>query len=201
MDSNKKRKIGFDLDDVLLNFSDALRFHLNRLLKKDFERSDMTSFRVENVYGITGEEMRKIIDNFYLHDDHINAEPMEGAVESIKNLAEKNDLYIVTAKPDHLEKITLDWVNKYFPGIFKEIHFANHFNSLKKKKMKSQICTENGIEIFVDDALDNSLDLANKGIPVLMPDRPWNQTNDLPELIKRVYSWEEIMRELNKNLI
>ncbi len=195
------RKIGFDLDDVLMNFSDALRFHLNILLNKNHERSDMTSFRIENVYGITGEEMRKIIDNFYLHDDHINAEPMEGAVESIKNLAEKNILYIVTAKPDHLEKITLDWVNKYFPGMFKEIHFANHFNNLKKKRMKSQICTENGIEIFVDDALDNSLDLANKGIPVLMPDRPWNQTTALPKLVTRVHTWEEIIMKLDNCLI
>lgn len=197
MNSEHKRKIGFDLDDVLLNFSDALRFHLNKLLEKNFERSDMVSFRIENVYGITGEEMRKLIGDFYSHTDHINAKPIHGAVEAISALSENNNLYIITAKPDHLQDMTLEWVNKYFPNIFQEIHFANHFNDSKKKRMKSEICKEIGLEIFVDDALDNSTELSKNGIKVLMPDRPWNQANDLPELVTRVYSWEEIIQKLS----
>jgi len=201
MNHKSKRKIGFDLDDVLLNFSDALRIHLNNIFQKNFERSHVTSFRIENVYGITGEEMRKIINNFYLHDDHLRAEPMEGSKIALSKLAEDNTIYVVTAKPDHLEKITLNWINKHFPNIFREIHFANHFSDLSKKRYKSEICIENGIEIFVDDALDNAIELAGKGIPVLMPDRPWNQANDLPPLVTRVYSWEEIIQKLDKSLL
>ena len=186
------KNIGFDLDDVLLNFSDTLRIHYNNRFEKNFEREDMTTFYLEEVWGISVEEVHKILDDFYYHDDHINSLPIEGAVEAVKKLAENNDLYIITAKPDSLEQKTLEWVEKYFAGAFKNIHFANHTDKERKCK-KSEICKELKIDIFVDDSLHNAEDVAGVGIPVLLPDTPWNQTDKLPPLVTRVYSWEEII--------
>ncbi len=192
----KSRNIGFDLDDVLLNFSDAFRLHVNKALNKKLKRKDMTSFWLEDVYGVSSEEIKTLLMNFYEHKDHINCLPIKGSIEGIQELAKNNNLYIITAKPDHLEKITNEWVNKHFPNSFINTQFANsHYNKERSRK-KSEICKELNIEIFVDDSIDNAIDLASEGIPVLLPDMPWNQVDKLPPLVTRVYSWEEIIEHL-----
>lgn len=199
MNNIKKRKIGFDLDDVLLNFSDALREHFNLKLNRNIQRKDIVTFNIEHSYGISKQEARELIDNFFFHVDHHKALPVDGAIKSIKLLSENFDLFIVTAKPESLRDHTEKWIEKYFNDIFKDIHFANHFDPKFAKRNKSEICKELGIEIFIDDSIDNALDIAGSGVPVLLFDAPWNQTDALPENVTRVYSWEEIVEKL-KNL-
>ncbi len=196
MYSQKIKNIGFDLDDVLLNFSDAIREHFNLKFNKNIQRKDIVAFDLEHSYGITKQEARQLIDDFFFHEDHHRALPVEGAVEATKQLSEIFDLYIITAKPESLRDHTELWIKKYFEDNFKDIHFANHYGAQFVKRNKSDMCKELGIEVFIDDGLHNALDVAGSGIPVLLFDKPWNQSDELPELVTRVHSWEEILQKL-----
>ncbi len=198
--ADKSKNIGFDLDDVLLNFSDILRDHMNEKYKKNVQRDEINTFQIEGHFGISSIEARETIDNFFFHDDHLKAIPIKGSQEAIERLSKSNNLHIITAKPDMLEQITKEWLDKHFPNKFKAVYFANWFIKNEKKRNKSEICLETGTDIFIDDSLDTAVDVSSVGIPVLLFDKPWNQKVDLPDNVTRVYSWEEIEREVN-NLI
>lgn len=191
------KKIGFDLDDVLLNFSDSLRGHMNQKYGKSIKREDLTTFYIEEIFGITSDDSRSVIDSFFFHDDHAQSLPMDGAQKVVEKLSANNKLYIITAKPSSLEKHTAEWLEEYFPAMFEKVHFANFFDTKEKRRKKSEICIELGIEIFIDDSIDNAHDVSSVGIPVLLFDAPWNQTDELPPLVTRVRSWEEIDVILN----
>ena len=54
------------------------------------------------------------------------------------------------------------------------------------------------ISVMIDDSLKHARDCASQGVYVLLADfgYPWNQTAKLPENIKRVHSWKEIVDEV-----
>ncbi len=196
MSHKKHKNIGFDLDDVLLNFSDALREHMNRKYEMNVQRYELKTFYIEEFFGISPEETRRAIDVFFFHDDHAKSMPMEGAREVVEELSKDNKLFIVTAKPNTLEQQTIGWLDKHYPGIFEQVHFANFFGTGIERRKKSDICRELNLDIFIDDSLDNAIDVAGAGIPVLLFDSPWNQIENLPPLVLRVYSWSDILKAL-----
>ncbi len=195
------KKIGFDLDDVLLDMSDLILTHLNTQLNKNISKEDLTTFHyIEEVFGLNEDETNKYMEYLYSDAGHKNVRPVTGAVESISRIGKNNEIYIVTAKPDTLEKNTKEWLNSHFLPVFKDVHFTNQYMSKKIQKRKSDICEAMGIQIFVDDSLSNAKDISSVNIPVLLFDTPWNQTDVLPDLVKRVYSWDEIEKEI-ENLL
>ncbi len=197
MNTKKSKRIGFDLDDVLLNFNEAQLYHANKKYDKNVEKKDIKTFLfLEENFGIPTVDAISMLDNFFFHDDHLNVLPVEGAQEVVKKLSEYNELFIITAKPDALEEVTKKWLEKYFTGLFENVHFANHFLSVDKRRKKSEICLELQLDYFIDDSIDYATDVASVGIPVLLLDTPWNQTDKLPENITRVYSWTDIEKKL-----
>ena len=187
--------IGFDLDDVLLNFNDALHPYHNSRYGTSYQIENITSFDLAKLWGVSEEEKNKRVLDFYSSPEHWDAEPVAGAVKGIKNLKQYHNLSIITAKPEELKDKTLEWLNKHFPKMFDGIHFVNHYGS-GQRRGKGEVCNELAMEIFVDDSLDNVKDVANCGIPVLLFDAPWNQGEVKPP-ITRVHSWDEIVKILS----
>lgn len=189
------------MDDVLLNFNEALLVHANRKYNKNIKIDDIDTYLfLEEKFGVSGEEVVSTLNNFFFHADHIEASPNSEAIDVVNNLSKKFDLLIITAKPETLKDSTNEWLNKHYTNMFSELHFANHFGLTEKKRKKSEICQELGIDIFVEDSLGNALDVSSVGIPVLLIDKKWNQDDNLPDLVKRVHSWSEIEKEI-ENLI
>lgn len=192
----KEINIGFDLDDILLDFNNAYRVHLNKKYNKDTKREDYYSIYSGDVFQLSEEEAESALDNFFFHNDHLTATTVDGSEEIVKRLSQKYNLEIITAKPDTLEEHTKTWLDKYFPDMFSIVHFANWFSKDKEKRKKSDICKERNISVFIDDSLETAIDISSIGIPVLLFDTPWNQTEALPKGVIRVFSWEEIEKEI-----
>lgn len=188
--------IGFDLDDVLLDFRETLHVYHNNNYGTNYKREQFKE-ALEEMWNCTIEESKKRVFNFYQSSEHRNAEPINGAVEKIKKLKQHHILHVVTARPEELKNITLEWLDKYFPQTFDGIHFTNQYQYHEKGpiRTKGEVCKELGIEFFVDDSLCNVNDIANFGIPALLFDGPWNQGEVKPP-IRRVYSWDEIVEIL-----
>ena len=63
-----------------------------------------------------------------------------GAMHSLKRLGSMFDLVVVTSRQHVIRDSTLRWIDLHFPGIFKEVHFGNHWAMEGTSKPKSQIC-------------------------------------------------------------
>ena len=188
--------IGFDLDDILLNFQDTLRGYHNIQYGTNLKREDDKVWNLWERWGCTPEDSKQRVFDFYEHEMHLNALPMPGSVEGINILKKNHQLFVITARPESIKGKTLKWLDKYFPQVFQQGVFTNLFYGDGNKRKKSEVCKELGIEIFVEDAMHNAEDLAEAGIPILLLDAPWNQSEVKPP-ITRVYSWDEIMERLN----
>lgn len=190
------KKIGIDLDDVLLNFNDPfLNFH-NENFGTTYRREDITNFNVEEIWGIPTETLRDRLSQFYDTHHHESAPPIEGAVEAIKELSKNNKLYIITSSPQTAEGKIRIWLKKHFGEAFEEIHFTKKDISSERRN-KGEMCRELGLELFIDDHPDNAEKISAIGIPVYLFDTPWNQ-GEVGPLVKRVRTWSEIVEDLNK---
>ncbi|KAF9197992.1 hypothetical protein BGZ49_001335, partial [Haplosporangium sp. Z 27] len=113
-------------------------------------------------------------------------------------------LVIVTARQQFVADLTKKFVDRHFPGIFESIYFANHYLTEQEKltfvsKPKSVICRDVHAQLLIDDSLENAIEVAKAGIPVLLFDLQgaykWNKLKEgekLPDKVTRVKSWKEV---------
>ncbi len=189
--------IGIDLDDVLLDFNSSLCVFHNQKYGTNYKLSDITKFRFEEIWNITFEQIVARIAEFYEHDLHWNSTPIPGAVSAIEKLQQKHRLIIVTAKPDSLKDKTAEWLQMHYGNAFASVHFIGslHGNKDGKKRTKREVCDELGIDMFIEDSMENAVNIASPTRPVFLLDKPWNQ-GELVGNIKRVKGWEGVMEVL-----
>ncbi|KAK3819781.1 MAG: hypothetical protein J3Q66DRAFT_335504 [Benniella sp.] len=204
---NSPRKvIAVDLDEVLARTSLAIADFHNDTYGTSLTMDDFISYDFTKVWGGTREESiakwRLFFDSPYFH----KVEPVEGSLETLKLLKSRRySLVIVTARQQFVADLTKKFVDRHFPGIFESIYFANHFLTEEEKlsfvsKPKSVICRDVHAQLLIDDSLENALEVAKAGIPVLLFDLhgnyKWNKIPDdhppLPDKITRVKNWKEI---------
>lgn len=193
-------KIGIDFDDVVADSMAAIiKFH-NERYGTTLTMSGAISFKFEEVWGGTMEEAVKKVDSFFDEDQVVHLHPKEGALKAINDLKKRgHELWIVTGRKTRDVEQTERWLAHHLPGIFSGVHYANFFEigDAAKPIKKSDICKKLGITLMVDDNLPTVIDCAGVGIQSLLLDRPWNQSNEpLPSGVTRVFSWDEIGREV-----
>lgn len=190
-------KIGLDLDDVLLDFNNALcQFH-NTRYGTAYSRNDVRYYALGKVWLCSDQEATERVGAFYDSPEHATTPPVPGAVIGIKKLCEHHDLYIITSKPERMRPLTEKWLCTHFPRVFKELVFTNYFlEGSVNKQSKVEACSRLGITAFVDDCLDHTSQLAAANIKTLLLDCPWNQGNLPHPAIKRVYSWKDVVSTL-----
>jgi hypothetical protein len=54
------------------------------------------------------------------------------------------------------------------------------------------------LDVIVEDSLEEALEWTCKVKNVLVYDQPWNQSLNVKGLMRRVFSWDEIYREINQ---
>lgn len=194
----QSKKIGVDLDDVLLAIIAGLFPWHNRLYGTNNHEDDVRPFELSSSWGCTPEEAISRVLDFYQTTEHAECLPIPGAVEAMNTLRQNNELVIVTSKPADLEAMTHAWVEKYFPQTFQGIYFTSSFITPEHKQVKkSELCRDLGIEIFIDDSITNIVDVATACEHAFLFDRPWNQEKVLlPANVTRAHSWEEVVQKI-----
>lgn len=192
-------KIGLDLDDVLASFQVKwLSFH-NKVYKTKIKYKDVTCFNLAIVFDLDEQTVWKRIHEFYESDEFKSIKPVPGAVSSVKALAKKHELFVVTARKTSLRKITEEWLFMHFGKIFNGIVLTNlaSENASDIAVPKEVACANLGIEIFVDDSPGYAQKINAKGVKTLLFNKPWNSLETMPSSITRVKSWREIFSLIN----
>jgi len=191
-----KKKIGIDLDDVLLDFSGALIPWHNANYGTKYRYEDMTSYNLEDILQCPRYEIDRRMTDFHFSEEHYNALPIPGAALALERLSQDHSLIVITSKADEMRPSMEAWLAKHFPNLIESVHFTNHhLGDKSKKRKKSDVCREEGVQIFIDDACIHVTDVADICEKVFLLDRPWNQ-EALHPAVTRVHSWEDILKKL-----
>lgn len=189
-------KLGFDLDDVVVNTIPSIVNFYNNRYGGCYMPKDIVSFNLWEVgIGRDREEAIQIVDEFFGLDDSEEMPLIEGSVESLHKLhSEGNKINIVTSRPLRFRVKTNRFLNRHLRKIPYEIFYSGDFH--KQEQTKAEICSRIGIDLMVEDCLQYALKF--RDIKVCLLDKPWNQDGDLPENLVRVYNWNEILKEIEK---
>jgi uncharacterized HAD superfamily protein len=188
--------IGVDFDDVLFACNEALCEWHNQNYGSSHTIKDVVSYELNYVWGCTETEALDRVRRFLASSNHTNTLPVEGAVEGLRALGEEN-CYIVTARAPLFREQTVEWLEKHIPKMAHRVHYVGtEHGFIHHEEIKPATCVKLGVDVFIDDSLIHARGVSKAGIPVLLLDNPWNQADELPLNVKRVYSWGEIVEEL-----
>lgn len=192
--------IGIDLDGVLFDSEKYFRVYAELFDEIDLKKNgkvDNREIRFQERFNWTQEEQQEFILKYF---DKIfwKANFMPGAIEVLRLLKDLGcKLVVVTARggmgadgsknaiditKSRFKEAEIDFFDKCFWGV----------------KDKAQVCKNEGIDIMIDDNINNCKSLSNAQIKTIyLKDAP---NHDLEEnaYIKVLYNWGEIYRYIKE---
>lgn len=188
-------KIGIDIDEVIKDtLNSVLNFYYERTGKR-YSREDFKVYNWWEIWNMTKEEALQIWYEFVRSELYNKIPMIEGSKEAIELLDKKHDIMFITSRSDSLENETREWFEIHFPGKKFRISFTSYVEG--GLTGKSDVCENNGIGILIEDQAIHSKECADKGIKVILFDKPWNQGVEHENII-RVNGWSEALREIEK---
>ena len=193
-----RKTIAVDVDDVLsVNVPAFLEFSNKKwgtsFTIDDFDEDWSKMWKISHAEVMS---RSKEMDEAGLVRDHKH---LKDALPVLQKLSERYDLIIVTARRKVLKEDTDDWIDRYFPNIFKEIHFAGiwddiEFRDKAHKMTKGDLVKQVGAEYLIDDQPKHCFAAADVGVvSILFGDYPWNRDVDATSnRLVRAHSWGEI---------
>ena len=161
-------RIAIDFDDTIVDTTKKVREYLNRYNLEEFEDiEEKTKFYIKHIDDITKD---------------LELKPY--AKEVLNELSKNNELYIVTARSDYYSKnvklLTKEFIkNNNLP--IKDIYFDCF------EEGKATMCDKLNIDLFIDDYINNCLEVKNRGIKVLL-------FNSEYEGLDNVNSWLDVLK-------
>ena len=174
--------IAVDVDEVLADFIPTLALYHNEMWGSNLSSASFHSYEFHHVWGGTFEECNVKMLQFFetTHLDQLS--PVKGALEALQWLKDETgaELHIVTSRQHAIADRTRYWIDTHFPGIFKEVHFGNHYSSSGQKRSKPEMCQDIGALVIIDDSQKYAGHCAEAGIPcVLFGDYAWNRDEEM----------------------
>lgn len=192
--------IGVDADGVL---TDMQKFNFQcgkKYFKKEIVNPE--GYSVKEIFGV-GKWAEFFYGLKYFPWYCKSYPPRENAVEVLNRLKEEgNAIHEITARKFVTQKTPLGKSSKkWFLNWCKENGFQFDSITFCSEKNgpqdKYEACVKYGVEVMVDDRPEIVLYLAERGIPVLMVDAPYNKSVQ-HENVTRVHGWAEVYEVLRE---
>ncbi|MFW5846612.1 MAG: 5' nucleotidase, NT5C type [Nanoarchaeota archaeon] len=189
---NQGLRIGIDIDEVVC---ELVRGYLNyveksRGIKKTYE--EVFCYNLWEVLDVSKKDAYDLMKGYCNTKEFDNIGMVEGAIENIQKLADKFEIFFITARPEYIMDKTKKFIKDNF-GEFGKVLFSSEAHGGDKEKQ--DLCLENNIGLLVEDHGEHSLKYTDKGIRVLLLDKPWNSGVEHAN-ITRVYNWKEIYNKI-----
>jgi len=196
----RKKIIGLDLDDVLMDFNTGLCVFHNAYYGTKLTREHITSYLLEEIWRVPQSEVIRRVNEFYFSIHHKATPPTAGAVRAVKQLQARHEVVVITSRPESVSAQTYAWLKKHFPSLVVSVHHAGHFFHKEGAGTKGELCQRLGVEVFVDDAFHHVEDVAPVVAQALLFDAPWNRSYTLSRPnMQRIHSWDAICRVIEES--
>jgi len=183
--------IGIDLDEVISPLISPHCLFLNKKYGCNLTEADFHTYDFWNHYSVTMEQAVKDFYEFTESEFFQQIEPFAEAKPQLERLAKLDALHVITARQDFLKRVTMDFIQSNFPGVFSKIDFGNFFGKTGKRTEKTELCYRNNIYLLVEDDPKHIVRVA-RDIPVIVFDKPWNRNLEMARNTIRAYNWQDI---------
>merc|ERR1719229_12027 len=204
---SRKPIVAVDLDEVLGKFVPRLIEWHNRVYKKPFLKLEMfKTYRFVDTWGGTNEESDRKVQEFQQSEEFLKMPTIPDAFSTLNELKDEFDFYVVTSRQANLEKVTEEWVNRHFPGIFEGVLLGNHWGPTASKATsisKPEMCRRIGACAIIDDAC-KYVTQCSESLPLVIQlnwrgENPWCLQQPIPKTVKIAYQWDHVKEYLVKN--
>ena len=197
-----KKTIAVDVDDVLAANAKGFTDFSNARWGTKLQPDDYTEHWAE-LWKVEHDELlkrRQIVIDEKVHYQHEVFEEAKAVLQGLKN---RYKLAIVSSRSQEIHKETFEWIDKEFPGVFEEIHFAKIYDDagsssreevLKKlKQTKAEVLKEIDADYLIDDQPKHCIAAAEAGITsLLFGDYKWNRDIKLRPNMIRTKTWQDV---------
>lgn len=201
-------RIGIDIDDVIAKTGQIFYQKINEHfgLNINFTKVPSYDYVDKEVFkkGFSPHEFYDYLTKLQLTSTYHNElDPRRYLEDILKRFYQKGHLlYLISNRHVLILPYTLVWLKKigilpYLSGVIHNSYTQKPYGKFKVREAKRL-----KLDLFLEDALDYALPLAESGIPVILFDRPWNQSLKLPKNVYRVDGWKQvevIMKKLAKD--
>lgn len=181
------KKIWIDIDDVMNDFISFIIDELNFYTWKKIKNTDIDFWHLNQIWWISFDELKDI----YKKSDIYSKVPLlQENIDIIKKLENKNyQIIFITSRFLYDDYDTKNITQMLFRKFWLD-------NDIHIWMNKSSICKELWINIFVDDALYNCLNVKNNNdnIDVFLLDKLWNWEKELKRLEKEWFNINSISK-------
>lgn len=194
-----RKTIAVDIDDVLAISAENFINYSNqkwgtRLTIDDFHEDWAQMWKIDAASEL--KRAQRVLEDkvFNSHKHFTDALPV------LKKLAKDYKLVIATSRTKTIANDTLEWLDKYFPDLFDEIHHAGIWDDLSTRhsahlETKAELVRQIGADYLIDDQPKHCIAAGEAGIKcVLFGDYPWNRHIKPSKNIARAHNWEEVER-------
>ncbi|WP_085993589.1 5' nucleotidase, NT5C type [Oceanobacillus senegalensis] len=180
-------KIGFDIDDTLINLREHA-FHIyNKKLNKNLDLSIFRNIKrveIHEPFGLNDEEGNKMWKSSLEEIYYSDCPPFNGAVETLNKLdKEGHEIFYITARPKEHGKRSMDWLKKQgFPVQEERFYYGMQDDE------KVHIIQDLDLDYYIDDKPAILETLKNGRTTLLIKDQPYNK--DKCD-ITRIMDWND----------
>lgn len=176
------KKIGIDLDGVIVDFHQYFIEDFNRRNSSNLTIEDWTDYQFSKA-GFTQDSLNDYIVKMSMRGEFIHPKPMKDAVQSVNQLHDKNSIHIISYRNGRAKESAIAWLERW----------DIKYDSISFTKDKARLAYLLNCDLMIEDDPKNCQSVATIGIETLLFDRPYNrQLEDFP-LITRVNNWKEIL--------
>lgn len=199
----KQRKtIAVDIDDVLARSAEGFVAFTNQRWNMRLSPDD---YREEwaVVWGVPLAEALRRSEEYHASGAAGRYEPHQTALPVLRQLSKKYKLVAVTSRRAILRPETDQWMERHFPGVFKDLYYAGIWDrKLSGQRVvgqalahtKAEICREIAADFLIDDQIKHCVGAAEAGLTALLfGDYGWNRApGHLPARVVRVRGWNDV---------
>jgi hypothetical protein len=189
-------KIGIDIDEIVVEFLEGYVKLYNQKYNSHIRVEEFHTYDFWEVLPLTKDQAVILAEEFFNSALFDNLSFIKNSKESLLKLLKNNMLFFITSRPSNWQSKTKAFFEKHLENHKYEIIFSSDFHK-SNGKTKAEICKELEVKMMIEDNKNYAYDCAEKGISVLLLDKPWNKEMKHKN-ITRVFSWEEILNEIKK---
>lgn len=172
-------KIGIDIDNTICSTDELLEKKIDDYIKeKGMSQKEFFS-DIKYMSDFYEEKLLEVV-----FEDQVK----DGFLDVLNKFKINNEIIIVTARNEKLSrsfqnmrKATLEWLEK------NNIYYDKYYDDAYKEG-KVRVCKKEGIDIIIDDDINNYLAFKDSGIKTLL----FDDKGKYLDIVDRVGSWREV---------